>query len=236
MSKPAFLRAAHRDVVAVLAKMDSAFLQQAHCYFGGGTRIVLELGEYRESKDIDFLCASQAGYRMLRETVSNGSLGALFRKAIPLSREVRADQYGVRTFLDLKTSKLKFELVREARIELEGQRIPALPVPCLTRQHAFAEKFLANTDRGLDASTLSRDMVDLAFMIEGWSTSDAAAGLALAKVAYGESVERALAAVTTKMREDRTYRNRSIEGLGITETKILAAGLEAIARRKWVLP
>ena len=169
----------------------------------------------------------------MREAVSHESLGPLFRKSMPLAREVRTDQYGIRTFLDFKATKLKFEVVREARIELEGQDIPTLPVPCLTRQHAFAEKFLANTDRGLDASTLSRDMVDLAFMIEGWSTADAAAGLAIAKTAYGDAVERALAAVTTKMREDRSYRNRCIEGLAITAPKTMAAGLEAIARKKW---
>lgn len=236
MSKPRFLRASHQDVLAVLAKMDSALLTRAQCYFGGGTRIVLELGEYRESKDIDFLCASREGYLIVREAVSHQSLGPLFRKAMPLAREVRTDQYGIRTFLDLKATKLKFEVVREARIELEGQDIPTLPVPCLTRQHAFAEKFLANTDRGLDASTLSRDMVDLAFMIEGWSTADATAGLAIAKTAYGDAVDRALAAVTTKMREDRSYRNRCIEGLAITDAKIMAAGLEAIARKKWMTP
>lgn len=233
MSKPTFLRVSHQTVVAVLAKMDSALLMRSQCYFGGGTRIVLELGEYRESKDIDFLCASRDGYRRLRETVSNESLGALFKKAMPLAREVRTDQYGIRTFLDSGASKLKFEIVREARIELEGQTIAALPVPCLTRPHAFAEKFLANADRGLDASTLSRDMVDLAFMVEGWPSADAAAGLSIAQTAYGDAVERAVAAVATKMREDRAYRNRCIDGLAIADTKTLVAGLEAMVRRKW---
>lgn len=236
MSKPRFLHASHQDVLAVLAKMDSALLTRAQCYFGGGTRIVLELGEYRQSKDIDFLCASREGYRVLRETVSHESLGSLFKKAMPLAREVRTDQYGIRTFLELKANKLKFEIVREARIELEGQNIPILPVPCLGRQHAFAEKFLANADRGLDASTLSRDMVDLAFMIEGWSGADAAAGLAIAKTAYGDAVERALAAVTTKMREDRNYRNRCIDGLAIATPKTMIAGIEAIAAQKWRTP
>src|SRR5258706_5113348 len=233
MYKPRFLRASHQDVWTVLAQMDQALLAQTQCYFGGGTRIVLELGEYRESKDIDFLCASRDGYRLLRETVSHESLGPMFRKPVPLAREVRTDQYGIRTFLDLKASKLKFEIVREARIELEGQNIASLPVPCLTRQHAFAEKFLANTDRGLDASTLSRDMIDLAFMIEGWATADAAAGLAIAKTAYGEAVERSIEAVARKIRKDRSYRNRCIEGLAITEPKILVAGLETIIGKKW---
>ena len=47
----------------MLSNLGRTFLEQCHCYFGGGTRIVLELGEYRESKGIDFLCSSRDGYR-----------------------------------------------------------------------------------------------------------------------------------------------------------------------------
>lgn len=213
----------------MLSRLDSAFLARTGCYFGGGTRIVLELGEYRESRDIDFLCASRDGYRILREAVTETSLGPMLKSGISLAREVRADQYGIRTFLESGTARLKFEIIREARIELEGQKVSTLPVPCLTRAHAFAEKFLANADRGMDASTLSRDIVDLAFMVEGWSKADALAGLEIAKVAYGDSVQRALAAVTKKMRENRAYRNRCLGGLAITDTRTLASGLAALA-------
>ena len=62
MPKAAFKRPAHREVSAILSAMNAAFLRDAECYFAGGTRIVLELGEYRESKDIDFLCASRNGF------------------------------------------------------------------------------------------------------------------------------------------------------------------------------
>ncbi len=126
--------------------------------------------------------------------------------------------------------KLKFEIVQEARIEIDGENIAGIPVACLTRRHCFAEKFLANADRGLDASTLSRDIVDLAFMIEGWSKEDAVAGMAMARTAYGEAVSRALAAVTRKMRDDKTYRKRCIDGLNISEPKILGAGIKALAQ------
>jgi hypothetical protein len=230
MSRKAFVRPAHREVLAVLERLNGAFLTRAECYFGGGTRIVLELGEYRESKDIDFLCASRDGYRLARETVSEKSLGPIVTSEVSLAREVRADQYGLRTFLEYEATRIKFEIIREARIDLEGEKTSFLSVPCLTRRHAFAEKFLANADRGLDASTLSRDAVDLAFMIEGWSAADAAEGLAIAKGAYGDAVERELAAVVRKLREDRTYRNRCIEGLALTDAKALVAGLETLSR------
>lgn len=229
MPRATFKRPAHRQVVEMLCGLDRAFLAEAQCYFGGGTRIILELGEYRESKDIDFLCSSRDGYRRLRETVSESSLGALVATELALAREVRADQYGIRTFLDDGRARIKFEIIHEARIDLDCENIAGLPVACLTRRHCFAEKFLANADRGLDASTLSRDIVDLAFMIEGWSKADADTGLAIARSAYGDAVHRSLAAVTAKMREDRTYRNRCIEGLAIAQPKVMTAGIRALS-------
>ena len=227
MRETTFTRASHVQVIETLRKLDRSFLGQAHCYFGGGTRIVLELGEYRESRDVDFLCSSRDGYRVLRETVSEGSLGKIVAGKIALARDVRADQYGIRTFIETAHAKLKLEIVREARIDLEGEKVAKLPVACLTRKHCFAEKFLANADRGRDASTLSRDIVDLAFMTQGWSKTDADAGLLIAKGAYGESVLRALQAVIEKM-GDKTYRNRCIEGLAIATPKVLTAGLKTL--------
>jgi len=229
MSDTNFARPGHRQVHTVLARLDCAFLAKTRCFFGGGTRIVLELGEYRESRDMGFLCSDRDGYRLLRESVSESSLGPIMAPDLSLAREVRADQYGIRTFIEHDGVKLKFEIVKEARIEIDGQSIGGIPVACLTRRHCFAEKFLANADRGLDASTLSRDIVDLAFMIEGWSRQDADEGMVLAKMAYGDSVLRSLAAVTRKMREDKIYRNRCVEGLAISEPKILSSGIKALA-------
>ena len=226
----AFQRPTHRHVVAALRQLDGDFLERCEILFGGGTRIVLELGEYRESRDLDFLCASQAGYRLLRESVSEKSLGPLAKGTLALSRDVRADLYGVRTWLDLPDLKLKFEILREARIPLAGTRVASLPVACLDRPHAFAEKFLANADRGLDASTLSRDAIDLAFMVEGWPANDAEAGLAIARTAYGSDIDRKLAEVATKLRTDRKYRSLCVDGLAIADARTLSHGLETLAR------
>jgi len=220
-------------VAAVLSRLDGTFLQQAGCYFGGGTRIVLELGEYRESRDIDFLCASREGYRQLRETISETSLGAIAPDAIRLAREVRGDQYGIRTWIACGELKLKFEILREGRIELAGMKVPRIRVACLDHAHAFAEKLLANADRGLDGSTLSRDAVDLAFMMSSWPVAQAIRGLEIARAAYGADVDRKLASVVSRLREDRPWRARCIEGLGIEDTKTLAAGLTALSKDAW---
>jgi hypothetical protein len=224
-----FKRPFHRHVVAQLARLNEKLLAQCACYFGGGTRIVLELGEYRESRDVDFLCADQAGYRKLRETIAERSLGQLAAKPVALARDVTADQYGIRTRIGEGEAALKFEIVREARIELIGVRVAGLPVPCLGRPSCFAEKFLANADRGLDRSTLSRDLVDLAFMFQGWGIEDARLGYSAACDAYGKDIPRKLAAAL-KLLQDRAHRARVIEALAISDSSILSKGLRRLSQ------
>ncbi|MDA9981719.1 hypothetical protein N9H39_03080 [Gammaproteobacteria bacterium] len=79
-------RPGHRQVHAILARLDFAFLVKTRCFFGGGTRIVLELGEYRESRDMYFLCSDRDGYRLLRESVSGTPLGPIMAPDLLLAR------------------------------------------------------------------------------------------------------------------------------------------------------
>ena len=157
----------------------------------------------------------------------------LAKQGILLAREVRIDQYGIRTWLGSPNTQLKFEIIREARIDLSSRRLAGIPVGCLDRPTSFAEKFLANADRGLDASTLSRDAIDLAFMMAGWSQADAVAGIRIARDAYGKDIDRKFVLVTQKLREDKRYRMKCIEGLAIADAKTLTAGLELLARDDW---
>jgi hypothetical protein len=64
----------HKTIVEIFAAMDPDFLLAAECYFGGGTQVAMMLGEFRESRDVDFLCSSRAGFRRLREVVSEPGL------------------------------------------------------------------------------------------------------------------------------------------------------------------
>jgi hypothetical protein len=163
-----YKREHHRRIHRVLAAMDPDFLTAAACCFAGGTCLALLLGEYRESVDMDFLCASPAGYRAIRGTVSNLSLGELFMEAPRLLREVRADRYGIRTVLLLDEVPIKFEVVLEGRVELECDRVDAIPVPILHRSSHMLEKLLANSDRHADRSVYARDIIDLMVMIDHW--------------------------------------------------------------------
>jgi Nucleotidyl transferase AbiEii toxin, Type IV TA system len=231
MPEPRFARPRHATVAAALSALDGGFLAACRCWFGGGTRIVLELGEYRESEDLDFLCSSTAGYRALRSTISERSLGRIAARPLALAREVRADRYGIRTVLDINDSKLKFEIVLEGRIQLtEGNRI-GFDVRCLSHADCFAEKLLANADRWRDDAVLSRDVIDLAFMVDGWSRADALAGAALARGAYGSIVDQSLSEAAQRLLDEAAHRKRCIAALRVVNVKTLTAGLRKLARR-----
>lgn len=225
---PKFRRPHHQAIAKLLAALDPSFLQEAECYFAGGTRIALELAEYRESRDVDFLCASRAGFRKLRETVTQESLGAIARRPLSLAREVRADRDGIRTFAVVDDCKIKFEVVLEARIELAGSRDATFGVPTLDMQHTIAEKFLANTDRGLDASTLFRDLADLAFLAADQGKKQMVAGLELAEAAYGKAVCRHLGLVLDKYTAERVRAAAAIKTLGITDGVTLKKGMQIL--------
>lgn len=218
----------HHDLVAhILNMMSLDFLESSQCYFGGGTRIVLELAEYRESVDVDFVCASQHGYRQLRNEVTESSLGALFDATPQLLRDVKADMYGVRTFIAVEGKPVKFEIIREARISISGMKIASVAVPCLDHVSCLAEKFLANTDRGLDKATRSRDLIDLAFMAADWSDREVKKGFELAEEAYGASVSRTLRS-TLDLFSDKSHRNHCVADLGVDNSRHLTRGLKKL--------
>ena len=131
-STPECKRSRHQRVWRALNSFNARLLTDTCCYFGGGTRIVLGLGEYRESADVDFLCADGSGYRRLRNTISQNSLGDILTEPIALLREVRADRYGIRTFLDLDGEPVKFEIITEGRILIDPDPAAGLPVPART--------------------------------------------------------------------------------------------------------
>jgi len=224
-----FTRPRHVLVMRVLSMLNAAFLEDAHCYFGGGTRIAMALGEYRESADIDLLCSDRAGYRALRSAVTQDTLGSIARTRLVLAREVIADRYGIRTFIDVGGQKIKFEIIQEGRIDIVGVADGKFPVPVLDPVSCFAEKFLANADRWNDESTLNRDIVDLAFMSAGWDGTAAGAGRKIAAGAYGRAVRESVRKAAKKLRDHKDYCRRCIAGLGISDPRTLTRGLAQLA-------
>lgn len=183
-----FNRPHHQRIARLLASLNADFLAQSGCYFGGGTALVLSMNEYRESVDVDFLCSSLDGYRALRNTISSASLGEILALPVELVRDVRADRYGIRTFVRVDGIPIKFEIVSEGRIDIAGAIDPVFGVPTLSREDMYAEKLLANADRFGDVSVASRDAIDLAMLIEHWGAVPDQAW-AKARRAYGQSID-----------------------------------------------
>lgn len=118
-----FERPHHRRIAVVLESLDAALLREHGAYFGGGTAMALRFGEYRESVDIDFLVSRVEGYRTLRHLLTGPAgfasivrTGALVPDQV---RDMRADQYGVRTAIRTGGQDIKFELVLEGRIAFD---------------------------------------------------------------------------------------------------------------------
>lgn len=165
-----FERPHHRRIASVLEALDGDQLRTLSCLFGGGTAIALRCGEYRESVDIDFLVAEAEAYRALRQMlVGRQDVAALQRPGLPaiaVAREVRADQYGIRTVLLVEGARIKFEIVRESRIALDtpGRTDAVCGIATLSVTDLAASKLLANSDRWRDDSAFSRDAIDLAML------------------------------------------------------------------------
>lgn len=181
-----YKRAHHQRVLKLLQALDGTLLEQTECYFGGGTAIVLMLDEYRESVDVDLICASADGYRVLRNIAYDWGLAGFFSETPEQLRELKADRYGIRSFVEIDNTPIKFEIIREDRIPLSGEMNPLWGIPVLCQTDMYAEKLLANTDRYTDISTASRDIIDLALMIQNWGPIPENAWEKV-RSAYGES-------------------------------------------------
>ncbi|TGV76791.1 hypothetical protein EN788_68290, partial [Mesorhizobium sp. M2D.F.Ca.ET.145.01.1.1] len=101
------------------------------------------------------------GYRQLRMSAVERGVRAFFPEPVEAVRDFRIDQYGLRTVVKLRGQLIKFEIVREARIPLQGRFDDDLNVPSLTPSDMFAEKLLANADRCQERAVGYRDAIDL---------------------------------------------------------------------------
>ena len=189
-----FKREHHNSIALILQSLNTELLNTNACLFGGGTAIVLAREEYRESTDIDFLVSDRKGYQNLRSLLKEKGIIGISRPGVHLSSlsDIRADQYGIRTMLQVGSAEIKFEIVFEARISLisPNSENQICGVATLTEIDMAATKLLANSDRWPDDSVHSRDLIDLAML--NLDQNRLQQSLYKAKKAYGESVERDL--------------------------------------------
>ncbi len=235
-----FRREQHRKVLSLLHAFDSEILSRCRFFFGGGTRIVLDFDEYRESRDVDFLCSDAEGYSDLRFKAATQGYGALFkpgsRDGVYFPREMKIDQYGIRFPVEVDGDMIRVELIREARIRFDhGARPDWSPLDCLTIPDCFAEKILANSDRWADRQFLSRDLIDLSVLRsrfgpvpeEAWGKVERAY-----KASGRDDLLKAIAAFNG----DDCYRQRCFQGLHLDDPARVLEGIAQLRQeieRSW---
>lgn len=209
----------HIRIAQILQSLDADLLREHNCMFGGGTAIVLSRDEYRESIDIDFLVSDRKGYQILRSLLVAKNLSAITRDGmrLKLAREIRADQYGIRTMILIDQIEIKFEIILEARIDLQNSSSEdtICGVPCLTVLDMAASKLLANSDRWSDDSVFSRDLIDLAML--GLTKDLKKQAMDKAQDAYGESVRRDLKKAIKILGERKGRLEECMEALKIDQ-------------------
>ena len=214
-----FERPHHLRIAHVLQALDGPLLRENSCLFGGGTAIALRYGEYRESVDMDFLVSDKECYRNLRQLLTGpGGLAALARAGgatLAPVREVRADQYGIRTTLQVAGEPLKFKVVLEGRIELDtpGPGDEVCGIATLTPLDLATSKLLANSDRWNDDGVFSRDVIDLAMMQPSLALLRQA--VAKAEQAYGHAVLRDLAKAIDSVQNRAGWLERCMKAMAM---------------------
>jgi hypothetical protein len=223
-----FAREFHQKIFRVLNQLKANFLLECGAYFGGGTLISLNHGEYRVSKDIDFLCSTGTGYRLLRQNIAENQYNAIFntQNNIELPGDIKADQYGVRFAIIVDETLIKFEIIMEGRIELGEPDYPNWsPVPCLNKIDSFAEKLLANSDRWNDSALESRDLIDLA--MQRLNSPIPQAAIEKAEAAY--PVIAPLKKAISFFQSHPNYRDKCFTALAIREPSKIIDGIDLMA-------
>lgn len=220
-----FERAHHQRIAEVLNGLDGALLKHNRCLFGGGTAIALLHGEYRESVDIDFLVSDLPSYRNLRQLLTaEGGVATILRQGRPAFkqiREVRADQYGIRTTLSVADQPIKLEIVLEGRIELEISTVKDVicGIATLTPMDMATSKLLANSDRWGDDGAFNRDLIDLAMMKPKQALLQQA--IRKAEEPYGQSIRNDLGRAIQRLQERQGWLDRCMQSMAMTLPKAL---------------
>jgi hypothetical protein len=137
--------------------------------------------------------------------------------AAPLTqvREIRSDQYGIRTMLMVANQPIKFEIVLEARIELEkpGTGDDVCGIATLTPLDMLTSKLLANSDSWNDDGVFNRDVIDLAMMNPSLPMLRKA--VAKAEQAYGQSICQDLDKAICRLQNRHDWLDRCMRAMAM---------------------
>lgn len=224
-AKAMFERPHHQRIATILSTLNGDLLKEHGCLFGGGTVIALSFGEYRESVNIDFLLSDVTHYRSLRQLLTGtGGVNSISLPGQPplvQLRDIRADQYGIRTMLLVADQPIKFEIILEGRIELAAPK--AKDIVCgiytLTGLDMVTSKLLANSDRWADDGAFSRDLIDLAMMQPRLTLLRQA--ISKAEGAYGRAIRIDLEKAVHQLQQRQGWIERCMQAMAMTLPKAL---------------
>jgi hypothetical protein len=220
----------HNKILTILNTLKTEVFEENFAYFGGGTLIALQHQEYRKSNDIDFICPiNLSGYKQLRTLIFEQGYQALFAdlSQILLGRATM-DQYGIRLLIRLDNLFIKMEIIAESRFEIgKPQYFSWSSIPCLNNEDCCTSKLLANSDRYMDDSIKSRDLIDLAILRLGGKFSS----LAIQKAEKAYEVIRPLKVAIERFQERENYREKCFLSLQIEEYNfpIIIDGIDLLA-------
>ncbi|OKH29654.1 hypothetical protein NIES2101_43195 [Calothrix sp. HK-06] len=220
----------HNKILTVLHCLNSDVLENGFAYFGGGSVLALDFDEYRWSRDIDFISeVGTEGYKYLRTLVFDNGYEALFSdlSKIQIGR-ITTDQYGIRINIVVNDTPIKTEIIAENRFQLDSPRYPSWsPVPCLSLNDCFTSKLLANSDRYIDKSIESRDLIDLAVL----RLQSPIPQSAIDKAEKAYEVIRPLKRAIELFQEKPEYRQKCYQGLQVNQNWIpkIIDGIDLLA-------
>jgi len=215
-----FRREHHQRIASALGLIKIENLVQCGCLFGGGTALVLQLGEYRESVDIDFLCGSIHDYGRIRRGIFDEGNTFLFREGTKLSRELIQGRSEMRASINLGDGSrpLKFEILTEGYLNgLLPSETEVCDVPCLNPQDSMATKLMANADRGLDSAYHFRDVIDLLVASRTFGPIREET-LQRIRVGYNTTAEKSLMKTVTLLQEQPALLETAFEVLAVDST------------------
>ncbi|MFT6906333.1 MAG: hypothetical protein ACJAS1_002999 [Oleiphilaceae bacterium] len=220
----------HQKIHLILDSLNPSLFLEVGAFFGGGTLITLLHDEYRWSKDVDFMCPVGPGYRRLREIVGehNCKPKMFFQKtkSLEFPRDLITNQYGIRFLVIADKQPIKFEIVAEARINLDPpDSFEWTQLPCLSKIDRYAEKLLANADRWIDESIESRDLIDLAIL----RLNSEIPKLAIEKAESAYPVMNPLNRALQKFQGSKAYQNKCFTALQIENPKRVLEGIKLLA-------
>lgn len=223
MDKEEFFQQAEQ----ILQGIDKQLLIEQQAYFGGGTMLALEQNNYRLSYDLDFICNLNR-FNQLKRWFASYDPQQLFPESNFTIKDLRKDAYSIR--IPIKTQPelpaVKLEFIAETRFEIERYETGKIDgLPLLNNTDRFTSKLLANADRGIDSSTYSRDLIDLAILrLSQPIPKDA---IATAEANY-QVVEPLIEAIE-KFQNKPELRNACYTALRIDNPILIIDGLDLLA-------